>query len=372
MIPEHTRIALYLIVMVSLLLPILAVPSGASSGTEGAAFLDIPVGAGPAAMGAAYSALSDNAYAATLNPGGLGFLPATEFAAQHLAYVDTLHYEYVSFGLPLPITSRTPCGRSSTCAGSSLGGSIQYLGSGNVAGRDIMNQPTGDFSSHYASYNLAYGRAVSNRLSLGITGKWINAKLDDVSANAYALDFGSMFRATKNLTLAAVLTNMGTKLGFLNQRDSLPLAFHMGAAYQPMSQWNFSTEAVYRKTGLASFHLGIEWHPMPDMSLRSGYRTDTVKGLGALAGLTTGLGIRVHGQEFSYAWVPLGDLGSTHYFSLVLRLGEERRQRRNLIYFRSIKQHRLAQENPDVSDFELEQLLELPIIKEDAQARAKK
>src|SRR6266850_89122 len=73
----------------------------ASSGTEGAAFLDIPVGGGPAAMGTAYTALANDAYAATYNPGGLGFLDSTQFSGQHLSYIDTLHYEYLSFAVPL-------------------------------------------------------------------------------------------------------------------------------------------------------------------------------------------------------------------------------------------------------------------------------
>ena len=42
-----------------------SVPAWASTGTEGASFLDIPVGAGPAALGAAYTALATNAYAPT-------------------------------------------------------------------------------------------------------------------------------------------------------------------------------------------------------------------------------------------------------------------------------------------------------------------
>ena len=42
------------------------------SGTEGASFLDIPVGAGPAALGGAYTALATDAYAPIYNPAGLG------------------------------------------------------------------------------------------------------------------------------------------------------------------------------------------------------------------------------------------------------------------------------------------------------------
>ena len=345
---KSPRAALYLIIMISSAVSTLTIPSQAASGTAGASFLDIPVGAGPASMGAAYSARADDAYAATLNPGGLGFLPSTEFAAQHLSYVDSIHYEYLSFALPLPMAPRA-----------SWGGSVQYLGSGNVAGTDATGQPIGDFSSHYAAYNLAYGRVVTDQLSLGITGKWINAKIDDVSANAYALDFGSMFRASEKLTLSSVLTNVGSKLTFLQQRDSLPLAFRLGAAYQPNNRWNISTEAVYRQTGLASAHLGFEWHPLPMYSLRTGYRTDTVRGLGALAGFATGFGVHAHKLEFSYAWVPLGDLGSTHYFSLVLRLRESGREKRNLIQYQPIKKRALAKNDPDATESDFQQLMEL-------------
>src|SRR5258708_18728116 len=77
-------------------------PIYASSGTEGAAFLDIPVGAAPAAMGAAYTALANDAYAPTWNPGGLGLLESTQLSGQHVSYLDTLHYEYFSIAVPLP------------------------------------------------------------------------------------------------------------------------------------------------------------------------------------------------------------------------------------------------------------------------------
>jgi hypothetical protein len=351
------RLPLRLLALLSLLICVFPITSQASSGTEGAAFLDIPVGGGPAALGAAYSALANDAYASTLNPGGLGFLPSTQFAGQHLSYIESVYYEHLSFAVPLPRSSA--CLNSETCLGSALGGSIQYLGSGDINGTDVNANPTGTFSTHYAAYNLSYGRAFSDRLSLGITGKWINAKIDDVTANAYAADFGSMYKATDKLTLAAVMTNLGTKLTFLDQSDSLPLAFHLGAAYRPVSQWNLSAEGVYPQTGLASAHFGIEWHPLQMIAIRTGYRTDTVKENGALAGFTTGLGLQAFGQEFAYAWVPVGDLGNTHYFSLLIHLGETNQAKRNLIQYQTIKQHRAAQGGSDDIDPDYQQLMEI-------------
>jgi len=306
----------------------------ASSGTEGAAFLDIPVGAGPAAMGAAYSALAEDAYAPTLNPAGLGFLDSSQFAGQHLAYVDSIHYEYLSFGVPLRPSAS--CTASSACAKSGLGGSIQYLGTGDIAGTDAAGNSIGNFSSHYAAYNLSYGRTFSTQLSLGLTAKWINAQIADVSANAYAVDFGSLYHPSNKLALAAVLTNVGTKLTFLDVGDPLPLAFHMGAAYRPTSQWILSAEGVYPQTGLASLHGGLEWRPYSAISLRAGFRTDTLKELGVMAGFTMGLGVHIFGHEFSYAWVPLGDLGNSHYISMVLRFGDGAQINRNLIQYHNL------------------------------------
>src|ERR1700690_4420977 len=73
----------------------------ASSGTEGASFLDIPVGAGPASLGSAYAALASDAYAPVYNPAGLGFLKGTELAGQHLSYLQDIRYEHFRIVTPL-------------------------------------------------------------------------------------------------------------------------------------------------------------------------------------------------------------------------------------------------------------------------------
>jgi uncharacterized protein UPF0164 len=343
--PASRRVAGDLAVLLAFSFFLFSSPSAyaaSGSGTEGAAFLDIPVGGAPAALGSAYTALSNDAYAATYNPAGLGFLESTQFSGQHLSYLDTLHYEYLSFAVPIPRDSS--CGSLDQCPGSALGGSVQYLGSGGITGRDGSGAPTGDFSSFYASYNLSYGHSFNEQLSLGLTGKMIQAKLDDVSAAAYAADLGAMYIVQPKLTLAMTVTNIGSKLKFLSEGDPLPLAVHLGAAYKPSSHWMITSEAVYPQTGLASFHIGGQWRPLDMLSLRAGYRTDTVKELSVLAGYSAGLGVEVWGQELAYAWLPYGDLGSTHYISLLMKFGEAERSKRNLIQYQHIKKHRTVKD----------------------------
>src|ERR1700682_3163717 len=118
---------LFYVLTASMILP---AASRAASGTEGAAFLDIPVGAGPASLGSAYSALATDAYAPVWNPGGLGFLDSTQVAAQHLSYLESISYEFVSVVHPLH-------------PGDSLGFAAQYVGSGDITTTDKTGASVG-------------------------------------------------------------------------------------------------------------------------------------------------------------------------------------------------------------------------------------
>jgi len=275
----------------------------AASGGESASFLDIPVGAGPAAMGSAYSALASNAYAPVWNPAGLGFLEAPEIAAQHLSYIESIHYEFLSGVLPLGENH-------------GIGLSIQYLGTGDIPSTDASANSLGDYSSHFAAYGLSYGRTLTSRLSWGVAAKLIEAKISDVSAHAFAGDSGILYKASDRLTLAGHVANVGTEPQFLESKDPLPMNARLGAAYRWNRQVLFSTEGRWNRFGPASGHVGAQWDPIPQVGLRAGYKTDTTRELSAIAGLTTGAAVRLGPAELAYAWLPLGDLGDTHYFSL--------------------------------------------------------
>ena len=121
------------------------------------------------------------------------------------------------------------------------------------------------------------------------------------------------------------------------------MAVRAGASFLLVPSVKVALEGVYAKTGLASGHVGVEWSPMSVLSLRAGYRTDTTQELSAVAGVSVGMGLHLFGQEFDYAWVPLGDLGNTQYFSLVIRFGSDAQQKRNLIYYE--KNRRIAKSN---------------------------
>jgi len=332
--------------------------AASGSGTEAASFLDIPVGARPAALGGAYTALAEDAYSPVWNPAGVAFNDQLQLAGQHLSYLESIHYEYA--GVVIPFRSNRQSGE----VRHGMGASIQYLGTGDMTGRDRNGGLTGDFSSHYAAYSLTYAHRIGSKGAIGLTGKWINAKISDVGADAQAVDVGSLYRATDRLTLGASLVNLGSELKFLQDGGDLPLAVKAGAAYRIGRSWLFAAEGVHRKTGLTSGHVGAEWMPLSLISVRAGYRTDISKELSAISGLSAGMGLHLWGQEFAYAWVPYGELGNTQYFSLLARFGTAAEEKRNLIQFRSIRQHQNASQkkNPyslDDSDPQFIQILQL-------------
>lgn len=281
--------------------------AAAGSGAEGAAFLDIPAGARPAALGGAYSALAADGFAPIWNPAGLGAIEAKRLALTHLDHLAA-NYEFAGYAHPLR-------------ANHGLGVAAQYYRPGSFTATDALGNHIGDANAHYGAYSLAYGAGVSEWLSVGVAGKVVRAQIDGIAATAYAADVGALYRPRRELSLAAVAANLGTQLKFMEQGDDLPRTFRVGGAYHLGDRWSFLLEGLYAATGLGGARAGAEWRPLELVALRLGYKSDTVRELSPLAGLSTGVGVLYQGHEFSYAWVPHGELGFTQQFSLAFRFG---------------------------------------------------
>ena len=177
------RFARIYFILVSIFAPCL----WAATGQEGASFLDIPVGAEPASLGSAYTALADNAYATVWNPAGLARADVAQLAATHESYLESINYEFLSAAIP-GHKGEHPSG---------FGVSIQSLDSGAIDQRDELGNHTGSFSSTFDAYALGYGQALTEKSSLGVMTKVITEKISGTSASAYAVDFGWLYSAQK-------------------------------------------------------------------------------------------------------------------------------------------------------------------------------
>lgn len=294
--------------MAAALAAVLSSPQPCLSFESGAGFLDLPVGGRPLSLGGAYSALAFDAYAPVWNPAGLGGLAGSQIASMHVAFIESMSYDFVGFAHPIGK------GRHG------IGASVQYFTPGAISAMDAAGNPLGDLSGSYEAYALSYGLKINEALSAGAAAKLIHAQIGDLSAQSYAADVGAAYRASPRLTVGAAAANLGAPIRFIEEKEPLPRALRVGAAFQALPALMLAAEGVYSNADSRGARIGAEWRALEWTALRAGYRFERGRHSQGAAGFSTGLGIYFMGQQFDYAWVPMGELGSAQYFSLVLML----------------------------------------------------
>jgi hypothetical protein len=282
------------------------------AGTTGADVLKIGVGARAIAMGEAYAAQADDVSSLYWNPGGLALMQERQASFMYDQMYQGLNYSNLAIGIPLE--------------NGAVGGSLSYLGYGDIDGFDNSGNATGAQSAHSAVGTLG-GSWLGNQWSLGANIKGIQEKLADESANGAAFDVGGTVIYPKpvmggTLRFGLVERNMGAGMSFLQQKDPLPMEFRAGvAAVQMMNRkLNVSVDYAIPRGDDASVMGGAEYWISNFLALRAGYAGNKNEGMH----VRTGAGLRVKGVSFDYAFASGGELGITHRYELSFRFGEPR------------------------------------------------
>jgi hypothetical protein len=183
------------------------VTNNTAYGTTSAEFLLIPATARGSALGAAYSALANDLGSMYYNPAGLALMERPGVMANTMNYLAGTTYAYGAFGIPFGGGSRA-VGLSVT----SFGFSDQPV--------YTVEDPQGTSGQVYSVRETAvagtYSQQFSDRFSAGLSVKFINDQLGDVSGRAFAVDFGTNFHsmlAGRSIRAAFVISNLGTNLG---------------------------------------------------------------------------------------------------------------------------------------------------------------
>jgi hypothetical protein len=189
-------------------------------GTTAAPFLKIECGARPVAMGGSFVALANDPSGIYYNPAGIAELKKTYIAGGHTEWFAELNHDYAIFVLPT--------NRINYC----LWGS--FLTSGDIEITTIENPEGTGQHCNYIDGLLGFtvSMFVSDRLSIGLSGKYIQQKLYNESASTIALDVGSILRTPfKGLRLGMCMTSrpipgLILKVIQMLKRDSQPNLFH--------------------------------------------------------------------------------------------------------------------------------------------------
>ena len=290
--------------------------STGDSGTSTMQFLNLGVGARALAMGQAFTSLSNDATAINWNPAGLTQVNRMNLSAMHSAWLSDISNDWLLFTYPQDIGN--------------FGVGLQYLSYGAISKIDDTGLATGEINPYDLAVMVSYSRKleeVTPGLSGGLTAKLAVSKIEN-SASAIGFDIGFMYDGlvvNKGvLKLGLVARNLGSSMTFQDESNSMPAELKLGASYHLMSNW-----LVAADLGLVAdsgFKAGVgteyEYWVVKDMCVvgRLGYNSLN-HDITGLKGITMGVGLMLH-DDFGvdYAFVPYGDLGSTHSISLRLVL----------------------------------------------------
>ncbi len=309
-------------------------------GTTAGAFLGIGVGPRATALGGAFVAAADDASALYWNPAGLAAINGSEVLAAHSEWLADVTFDYLGAAFAL--------------GGGHVGVSVTMLGMPEMIVRtEDRQEGTGaTFDAADMALGLSYGRALTDRFSIGATFKYVQQRIMNSSAQGVALDIGTQFRTDffGGLTIGAVLYNFGTDMQ-LSGRDlrtfkdpderqlgnngripaeyavdswSLPLDFQIGIATRPfntrMHRLTVALDAIHPSANFESINAGAEYGFRERFYLRGGFEGALLSDSegGATAGVAVHQPLPYSGGmlKLDYGYRSYGRLNGIHVVGL--------------------------------------------------------
>jgi len=298
---------------VILLSPCLPDTGYAQAGRSGLAFLKLGVSGRGLAMGDAMSALVSGAAATYYNPAGI--LVASGTSNSQLMF---MHREWIQ-------DTRVEFLGSSILLGNedAIGFSLNSTTVSSIEIRTRPGTPEGTFDARDFSLGTSYAHTFSEVLRIGVTGKFLYQKILIDESAGFGIDLGTQYQTSiENLSVGAVLANLGSMNGLRGEQPKLPALLRIGPAY------SLPLESMKSKVGAASdllyifpehrtyLNTGGEFVFNETVAARLGYQFGS-EGRGFSGGVGVSYGIFL----LDYAFAHLNaDLGNAHTFSLALNL----------------------------------------------------
>ncbi len=285
--------------------------AASNAGRTAADFLLIGVGARAAGMGNAFTAVCDGANAAYWNPSGLTELEKGEVLLGHFSWFQDITMQHGAVAYRM--NDKT-----------SVAFSMNYLGYGSIDGRDVNGQETGEITAYDWFGAVSLGFNAGSNLTLGLTGKFINQKLDELNGSTYALDLATKYYYDR-FTVALVMANIGPDMKFEGVNERIPSSGRIGLGFYPFNE-SFLTSLEFEKRfyGSSVIRHGFEYGYQDQYFLRAGYNYypgDDSRTFGT--GLSLGAGVRFKHVQIDYAYTTQEKYTSEdlHRFSLMFEFG---------------------------------------------------
>ena len=313
-------------------------------GTTAAAFLEIGPGSVATSMGGAFVSVANDATALYWNPSGIADFTNNEVTIFHANWIASTYFDYAALVIPLGEVGN-------------LGFSFTSFTMADEMVRTVdLPEGTGEFfSAGDIAVGLSYARKLTDRFAIGFTVKYIQETIWHESANAIAIDAGTIFRTDlfNGLTIGASISNFGTQMK-LNGSDirtfarvnptllgsndqvpynieldswDLPFLFQIGISTNIIKNDDYrflvSVDALHPNNNYESMNIGGQFSFRDFLFIRGGFRnlflTDSEGGLTLGVGVNSKLLFSDDFVSFDYAYRNFGRLDNVHTLSVDIK-----------------------------------------------------
>jgi hypothetical protein len=280
-------------------------------GTTAVPFLGISVGPRATALGGAFAGISDDATSLYYNPGGFSRVGKSQILFSHSNWLVGSNFNWIGFVFRMNDAN-------------AIGLSVTQLDYGEEEVTTVL-QPEGTGESWSAmdfAAAFSYGRNLTDRFSIGGSVKYIQQKLWNEKASAFAMDIGLLFVTDFNgMRLGMSISNFGTDMkmegkDLLRRIDldpdhlgnnetivanlktdswPLPLFFRVGVAMDVLragkNRLTIAADAVRPSDNTETINIGSEMAFYDTFFIRGGYKSLFRES--SEEGLTLGAGTRL-------------------------------------------------------------------------------
>ncbi|MHB8579244.1 MAG: PorV/PorQ family protein [Ignavibacteriaceae bacterium] len=294
-------------------------------------FLKIGIGARSAALGESGIASMNDVNSVFWNPAAITGFQGTQTSFDYTKWIADLNITSAAIGYNFEGIGSFALSYNSLNYGQ-LQEALVTSPTGNVDTRTGSS-----FSGSDLMVGLSYSRQFTDKLSIGLTGKYLREDLFTYSSSLFAFDVGTYYNTGwHGIRLAMSAQNLGSPARWLNtgqqsqQSYDLPIIFRIGWAIDLLGGKNFffggdpsqhkitfSMDGVHSNDYGERVLMGLEYTAYDIFSFRVGYRFNYTEGnLSFGAGFNYNVGSVL--LRFDYAYVVYDYLESPHRLSVII------------------------------------------------------
>ena len=288
--------------------------AGAESvGTTSANFLKIPTHARPAAMGEAFTALSDDESSLIYNPAGTARLIQHQLSATHVEWFQGIRLEHLGAMVGLGSLGTVGAGVSWL----QVDDLVKTKRVANSTDPLANYQEIGTFSPHDLAFEVNWAWRPAPRWNTGIGAKILQQAIDTQTGWGLGLDAGAQYTGIWDwMDLGFEAQNVGSAINVGGTAFQQPITFRFGVAGHFLTRsLALTADAAVPMDNSVIPAVGVEWWLAHALALRGGWRG------GYASQPTAGAGFKAGALQIDYAWQPYLELGSTHRITATLAFG---------------------------------------------------